>query len=363
MKIIFKSAILAALVLSSCAKDETKTDNNSEEQTELAESTPLEANSVSDNVIIEGGTLKEGTPPTPNGEISLDLSDVDETALLREGFQVPLDSDAEITGAYIQFKANDGTIADDYYDINLEANNTSEGGKTFKRKGFSQNKLNVSGKTDENELDVDFNANIEPGEFCYLVCVYDTEGNISLPQEVCVTVEAWGGTSDLVAEWELTKQSETYNGTESTSLIGEEDCSEASTFDCIQGGQFMAAYSCDTIDSFVIEFNEDGTYQFESNDSEKNLDTNSSYDACEPIYETGQGNYSSEGQWAYVADDNRLILVEYSFSEGYQDETYTYTNEPGEADLLLDGLVEFDGATMIIIAEGDDYIDKFFFQK
>jgi hypothetical protein len=44
----------------------------------------------------------------------LDLANSGKTALLDEGFDVSLNSDAEITGAYIQVKSKDGTVSDSY---------------------------------------------------------------------------------------------------------------------------------------------------------------------------------------------------------------------------------------------------------
>lgn len=124
MKIIFRSAAIAALLITSaCGKDAVEElAENLEEQAEVLEIRPLEANTIADNVVIKGSSKEEGVPPTPNGAISLDVSKTTKTALLGEGFDISVGSDTDITGAYIRFKENDGKVSDSYYDVNIASN-------------------------------------------------------------------------------------------------------------------------------------------------------------------------------------------------------------------------------------------------
>ena len=362
MKIILRTAVVAALILSTSCGKETQdviVDLFGDEA-EALEITVLDIETVSDNVIIEGAVKKEGTLPEANGAISLDLENSGKTAFLDEGFELTLNSDAELTGAYIRFQSKDGNASNSYYDIDLETNDTSKKGKWQKRKNL---KSRILPKFDEVLLDIDFAPSIQPGEFCYEICVYDATGNISAPQEVCLTVENWGGKSDLIAAWNLTKESGTYGSNQSTSLVGEEYCGDELSFNCSQGGEYTASYACYTTDSFEIEFKSDGTYKFDSKDSSRIIDELNSSDSCQAVYKSFNDQYISNGRWAYVSEGSRLILIEYSYTESYEGEVESQTFEPGDAEVLLDGLVEVNGNTMIISEEGTDYIDKFYFEK
>ncbi len=367
MKTIFRTAVFAALlVTASCAKDETSSEEQqSQEQEEQLESTPLEVNMVSDNVVINGGTQEDGTPPVPNGAISLNLSDAGQTAFLGEGFEVSLDSDAELVGAYIQFKAKDGTIADSYYDVDLDANKTEDSGKSSKKRNLKKNAFDLSSKIDEVELDVDFNENIEPGEFCYVLCVYDAEGNISEPEEVCLTVESWGGSSELIGLWKLTKDDYTQEGVTVSADLGEEVCSDGSELECSGQGTFQSIY-CTTTDKFNIEFNEDGSYTYELFISGRDTDYNTSMESCQVVFEPSDFYYTSSGKWAYIKSENKLAMLEFEYDE----DSYTGTYEIGEAYALYDETVELSESSLVLTDKY--YIDyeetnlreeKYYFEK
>jgi len=64
MKTIFRTAVMAAiLITASCGKDSAdETAIQQEQEAEQLEQTPLEANIVSDNVLIAGGTKENGAP-------------------------------------------------------------------------------------------------------------------------------------------------------------------------------------------------------------------------------------------------------------------------------------------------------------
>lgn len=354
MKIIFRSAVITAfLIVTSCGK-ETAQDivKQLEEETELLEKTPLEANQVSDNVVIEGATKHDGLPPTPNEAISLDVSNAEKNAVLNEGFNIPLSSDGAITGAYVQFKSDDGTMADSYYDIDITAN-LSNSGKSGYRNLTKKGLRSLAAKVDGITLDIDFNSTIEPGTFCYEICVYDNEGNISAPQEVCVTVESWGGSQDVVGTWHLVKEIEKINGITETLLPGDIDCAEDSTVECDGGGQVTASYYCYITESLTVIFNADGTYEFDSKDTDKELDVAATKASCEAVYEEFNDDYLSKGNWAYVQAEKRLIMVEYQYTEDYQGEIETHTYSEGDAPLLFEGEAKIEGGSFIISIDED----------
>jgi hypothetical protein len=370
MKNNLKMVALSTLVLlASCSKDSDSSTNEQDQAIQEMESTPLEANSVSENVIINGGTQNDGVPPTPNEAITLDVSNSSSTAFLGEGFEISLDSDASITGAYLQFKSNDGTVADSYYDINLAANNSGKKAiaSVFnkKKKGFA-----AKNKEDEETLDVDFNAEIEPGTFCYVICVYDAQGNISAPQEVCVTVEAWGGNSDLVANWELTKEEETFNGETGTFVVGTPDCSGGSSFRCNETQEQISVDLCYTQEYGKIEFKSDGTFVVDFKAITEDLDDEASNNSCMAEKEEEVYRFEVDGYWAYVADEGRLTMVGYSWSFEEDGEIYEETFNSGEGELVFDGTAKVDGNVMTIEESYDDNDDgivdesyKLYFEK
>ncbi len=345
MKIIFRTAALAALIITaSCGKDDSpdvpgETDQIAEQQ----EQTPLETNLVADNVVIAGGDKITGTPPTPNEAISLDISDAGKTAFLNEGFYIPFSSDGDVVGAYLQFKSNDGTVADSYYDINVSTNST---GKAIPNKIKSKKgKLSHTTKVNDGTLDVDFNTQIEPGTFCYVVCVYDAQGNISAPEEVCVTVESWGGNAEVVGTWTLVRQ---YfdSSPEEIELPNIDMCETQDAMRSCAQGALNVSYnyeSCERIEYFEITMKSDGTYTERYKDISSTtinsvdipdgvtlenltiLCDGFSFSDSEAIL-----TYDGDGYWSYINDEDRFVFIEYNYEEVYDGETYSESYGPGD---------------------------------
>ena len=235
MKLLEYILIAALLCLIySCSNDDGQNNAITTEEAEQLESVQLEAEEVSANVIIPGANKVQGNPPTPNGAISLDVSNSTKTAFLGEGFNISLSSDGNPVGAYIQFRSNDGVAASEYFDVNISANASGKSGKsTFLN--HNHNSLNsLTAKNDDTEINVDFNLEIPPGQFCYEICVYDEAGNISEPEEVCVTVESWGGKDDMDGEWVMVREERTENGQNIVFETGQEACYEYD-FECANG--------------------------------------------------------------------------------------------------------------------------------
>lgn len=369
MKIMLRTAAFAALILTvSCGKDTANTIADIfDEETEEVESTVLDIKTVSDNVLINGGTKMEGTPPTSNGSISLDVSNTGKTAFLNEGFDVSLNSDAEIKGVYIQFKSKDGIASDSYYDVNIETNNSGKAGKSMRRRVAREKIARIVNKNDDAILDIDFNTSIEPGEFCYEICVYDANGNISDPQDVCLTVESWGGNSEVVGKWELVK---TYSDSSPNDFktTNEDYCeSEIVTRDCALGS-ITVEYgyeSCDRIEYFEITMNSDGTYTERFKEVEKNIITDVVIPSdltmedlsslCMYDFTDNEAvlTYEGDGNWAYLSDEDSFIFIEYNYEEIYDGDTYTDSFEPGDGSLYYgaggdNGVVKLNNERLII---------------
>ncbi len=362
MKHFFKASALALLLLgASCSKDEK--DNSGEEiakEAEAKEKEPLAVDLVANNVIIAGATKEEGVPPAPNGPISLDVSNTSKTALLNEGFEISLGSDANVVGAYVQFKSNDGTVADAYYDININDNASSANKAAKKSLTKKVKKVGLTSKVDDNiTIDVDFGDVIEPGTFCYTICVYDGQGYVSAPSDVCVTVESWGGNSDIVGTWNVVKLTDTYNGMTEIEIIGEDNCYENSRY-CEFSQDYVDYDECEILEFSKLILNADGTYTVDTKGIDKTLDDDSfGITSCDITYKEYDYSYKADGNWAYVAETGVLTVVEYSYTDVYKGETDTYTNEPGEGELVFDGVIELNDNKMVITedyGDGETYI-------
>ncbi len=356
MKIIFRNVATAGLVIiASCGKDYSSSVSE-EIGPELLnqETVPLAADTVSDNVIIKGSTKEEGMPPTPNEMISLDIADSGKAAFLNEGFEVRLSSDSDVIGAYLQFKDKDGAVSKSYYDIDLSANGLSDKAVDLQMAyGFFSG--NATAQTAKNDnafiLDVDFNSTVEPGTFCYLVCVYDGNGNISAPEEVCGTVESWGGNVDLVGTWNFTKTERTVEGVTETVLVGENDCNELSLPCQVQELKFD---SCIITESISFTLTADGTFSYEYKTIRNDLSYEASSLECEPIFNDDyEFAESFEGFWAFNETESRLSLIFYDQVRITNGESETRSFEAGEGILLSDSLIQLDGTTLIRINKTD----------
>jgi len=366
MKKHLKTLALAfCIVLASCSEDETSTANNVDDQAvEEQEQTPIEANTIADNVVINGATQNTGTPPVPNEAISLDVSSSSTTALLGEGFEVEIASDGNLVGAYLQFKSNDGTVSDSYYDIDLNANASNKG----LQKGLKLSKRNAKStlKEEETTLDVDFNSTIEPGTFCYVICVYDNEGNISAPQEVCVTVEGWGGNNDIVGNWEATKEQTINDNGTSEFIVGERDDCYEETILCDNMDEIMVSL-CYVQDYGLMEISADGTFSLDFKSTQDVLDYDTTRMQCQGVIEASEYRFQVDGYWAYVSEESRLTLVGYDFNILEDGDTEIETLPSGSGELVFDGQAELIGNELIITETYEDFefeeTYKIFFEK
>lgn len=345
------------LVAVSCSDD----DSNSGPVTvspDPSEEISLNADDVSGGIMINNGTQVPGDAPTPTGTLPFSLSETTQSGFQKNGFDINFAAPANYAGAYIQVQSPDGTMADEYWNI------TGPNKTNNKQKGlFSKSIAKAKSNDQDIEIDVDFDDSVPAGTFCYVICIYDTDGNISEPVEVCVEVEAWGGNPNLVDTWNYTKR--TRDGiTEDT--IGTEDCDDTNVF-CANETEIVVenAY-CDTLLSLPITFNADGTYSYVETSNYRQLDYEATREACTPTYEPEmEESYSSRGNWAYDEEEGTLTLVEFEYTETVNGMSYDGVEENGY--LLIDGQAtitneliiegEYDGD------EGFAYLVKFHFSK
>ncbi len=333
----------------SCTSDNVESNAITTQQAAQLESVQLQADDVSTEAIIAGASKVQGNLPTPNGAITLDVSNSSTTAFLGEGFDINFNSDGNPVGAYLQY----GVAASDYFDINIAANAS---GKGRKASGLSFNgniPSSITRKNTDAEIDVDFGVDLPPGQFCYTICVYDEQGNISEPEQVCVTVESWGGMDEMDGAWVMVREERNEDGQTVTFETGMEACYQYS-FEC-NDGQAISASECYTRTLGEVQINSDGTYRALFNGLERWLDGGLSSENCEAVYVEESFEDISEGRWAFVTESNRLTIVEYYFRgiiNGELDEEFTL--DTGDARLVLDGTIELVGNSFLITESQDD---------
>ncbi|MCL5244634.1 DUF5004 domain-containing protein [Cellulophaga sp. 20_2_10] len=340
----------------SCSSDDDSSAKNNDAEINAQENEPLEINNVSSALIIEGATKKTGSI-TPTGGLEFTMDYSKQSAFQKNGFEIEFNSASDYTGAYIQLKDENG-MADSYFDIpRSEISISGKGEQTKKNRSFLKGKS--AGKENDATIEVNLEESVTAGTFCYLICLYDGEGNISEPTEVCVTVEAWGGKSDLVGSWKFTKEI----ADNEEIKVNEEDCS---TFDYTLCNEEVIVDECSTVNFLNLKFNSDGTFNYQNSFSEKNINWNNSDEACDVIYDEEDTSADKSGKWAYNEEDNKLTLVVFSETETYDGEEESYVFENGALD--LEGTITISGSTLIIkeLFENvglEDDIYEYYFEK
>lgn len=247
---------------------------------------------LTDNILIRGAIKISGEMPVPNNGVFLFLENVNESAFLDAGFEIPISTNADVTGAYIRFIDANNNAANSYYDVDLEANEGTGKSAIFNTFRFLKKSGNTkTAKGTEFTLNASFKPEFSLGNFCYEICVYDDQGNISNPQTICVTVNEWGGNNDLVGLWNLIYAEDLYEGELSTETVGIEDCS---------------FNTCFLIEYQTITFNEAGTYNFKGKTSRRDEDTGANVRFQE---------YESSGNWFYDPAKQELTIAEYYFKD------------------------------------------------
>ncbi|WP_155854968.1 hypothetical protein [Cellulophaga baltica] len=326
------------------------------------EEVQIDINEASGGLIVEGATSKTGSI-TPTGDLAFSLDFSTQTAFQKNGFDIVFDASAEFAGAYIQLKDENG-MADTYLDVPLSAMNNYDNKLTQnKRKNIFTKEVTTTRKEEGNTINVDFESSVPAGTFCYVICLYDAQGNISLPEDVCVTVEAWGGNVNLVADWEYTK--EIFEG--ETINLGEAICEENSfTLSCDSGEvkEVEGSY-CYTLNGFNLTFNSDGTYTYTQNSTDSNYDYDASQENCELVVSYYDETYTSNGNWAYNEDKEELTLIEFEYINTEAGDDQIYDIEGG--DVVFTGEIDLSSNQLILkitdIYEGDTEYYEYHFNK
>ncbi len=294
----------------------------------------IEANVARDQIRIASATEVTGDAPAPTGDgaPTFEILNSSKTAVPEAGLSLNLRIDDNISGLYLQV---DG--ADSYFDIPSSALVADDGDRRMA--AAPQKALNRRttgpGSTEIGEYILPIGLVDEPieGEFCFFICVYDANGNVSWVEDYCVIVNAWGGSADFVGDWEYTYVKEVFNGETYEDLY--ETTTDTSDYCDGQSGMFICTGKED--DWMGLESNGDYTDNY-----------NADY-TCVPQCD-GQ-NYDDgvyKGKWSYNAYDNTLTVVDYSYEGVSYSEVY---DEPG---IYFSGKVETINATTLKVREDFD---------
>lgn len=356
LKLLFVASILLFAV--SCSEEDSDNqvqsiavnNNDSEEQ-----AIPL--NALEQGFSIVGAEKLNEAVPTPNGGTSFEIENT-QSAFLNAGFEFELEVPSDYAGSYIQIQSADGSqTSDSYFDVPVNRSNKVVN-ETRKRKGLkfiSQTEAPISTEELNNteEIRVNFNEQVPAGRFCYVICVYDQQGNISLPQTVCIEVEAWGGNNEIVGSWNFVKEEEIRNGSTVVNInVNEQECEsgfESSTLQCENGESLSYTDEyCYTTTNLVLNINADGSQSIVSEGIDQFFDFDESRSQCRKVITTENDKYDSTGNWAYDEEESKITFVEFAYTETV--DGVVETNEEGdEADFGFDvELVSVTNNTLIV---------------
>ncbi len=302
---------MAVIGITACSGDDDSNNEGGGGDVKL-ERNPVELNAIpistlENEISIAGATTNEGVPPTPNSDIEFNLDSTKTEAFQGTGFNIVFDSDADIAGAYIQLADADKNPVNSYFDVPVFSNavpaeDPSVGNKVL-RSSFSKRKSLGSKSLDDDdsyEINVDFTDEMPPGRFCFFICIYDSENNISQVIEQCIIVEAWGGLNTIVGQWVFDRSE------------GDLD-NDITLITCENGTSFEAEYSQEISSIWYLNLFDTGSYEEEFKDEEKELDYNASVAECKAIYEDTSTNSNDKffGNWAYNEDNQTLTLIDF----------------------------------------------------
>ena len=314
-----------ALFFYSCSSDSS---GDSGENKELAdqqnetENRTIPLSELLSGISIDGASTNMGTPPASTNNIDFQINTTTQEAFQSNGFRISFNSNDSFSGAYILLQDSDGNKADSYFEIPLSAITTNKGTSPKKksRKHSKTQKSNLLTE-DEFEIEVDFNNSIAPGQFCYEVCLYDDNNNISVIQTICVEIEAWGGNAEIVGEWVFDRFAE-----------GGED--ELEDINCDNGVTISLPYYKEN-EVLTLALNQDGSYYETLKGYDETLDSQATRSSCTATY-SDRSDYDDKysGNWAYNEDKETLTVIGFK----YEDFLNPLNNED-----YSDGLLYFDG--------------------
>lgn len=355
---LMMACLCLGLLFSSCSKEEevSPISKEAEEEAQLqnaSEEQAIPIATLSQGIVITGAEKESGTPPTPTGKLDFTLSSDQQEAFQRTGFTIEFSTDMPVTGAYIRFLDTEDNAANHYFDASLSADQ----GSRFAPSRNSVKKSTLShARTmqDNQEISVSFDESVPAGRFCYEICVYDDQGNISAPQKVCVEVEAWGGNASIVGEWIFDRSEPA------------DDNNEKDTLQCENGQEIITDYYKEYENEWTFVLNGDGSYYEIYNETEESLDYEASRSSCSAVYEeseTDSDKYS--GNWSYNEQAQTLTVVDFKYEnllDAADNEEYE------EGDVYFEGVAAEVIAGELVLTEtstedGSTVVEKAIFRR
>lgn len=373
-KIKLLSLASLALLFVNCSNDDGDSNSNDVIDNNASEEVAIDITTVENGLMIEGAELRTGNIE-PNGATSFEVDDKEISGFIDAGFELKIEVPLDYAGAYLQLQNEDGSLSTNYFDIPSNSFSAKSLKTNSKQLVFKSNDIlsssAQSGKsliddelTNTESIDVNFvEASIPAGTFCYSLCIYDTEGNISLPQTICVEVEAWGGNQDVVGSWTLVKTIDTYDGMTETFNVGEADCYENSRtpFNCLNedGTEKVFIFDeCDTVESLILNINSDGTQSYSFSDIETSHDWNKLNEECILEFFEYKTSITATGNWAYNEDEGILTIVDYDYDEITNDPDRDLANDDDEIGVGFDGFITQVSSSEMVLEFRNSYTDS-----
>ncbi|GGG40349.1 hypothetical protein GCM10011414_07320 [Croceivirga lutea] len=322
--------------------DTTGDDDNSDDDT-TDDTTSIALEQISSEITIVDGTAVQGLPPQPNGSLDFQIATEDQSAYLGTGFLITVSSDDTPTGAYILFKDANGNAAESYFDVNFAAEKSA---KRLGLRGKHATTSQTAKMVDNQFIEVAFTQNMPTGNFCYDICLYDNANNISQIVTRCVTVDEWGGDTNITGNWLFDRELE--NG-----IVLSNDAGET-TVACNAGGSITVLEEMIEKDDWFLSLQPGGDYYEEYDFLSYDLDVDKTAADCEAAYLTTEIAYKDRyiGKWSYNASG--LTIVDFAY-EDLNDSANNETFESGElyfyevdaeiidGELVLSETVSFEG--------------------
>ncbi|WP_025743667.1 hypothetical protein [Aquimarina pacifica] len=330
---LFATIFIITLFFISCGNDDntnSQEDDIEDVSDEDEEDTSISTDLLKTGVIIEDLSLISGTPPSPNSDLDFSISTNEQDAFLNSGFNIAFSSTDEITGAYIQLQDTDGNNVDGYFDVPKTSFDNSITGKLSLNKRKKNERFTSKANDTDFGINVDFEASVPVGRFCYVICLYDAAGNVSQIQEVCVDVNAWGGNNTIVGEWIYDR-----------SDPEETDDQYIEDIECTNGETLMdVPFYIDVKDEWTFVLSENGDYYEIYDEIEKSINSFESVNNCSAIYDEYTYNDKYSGKWSYNEEDQTITVVDF----GYEDLLDSQNNEE-----YPEGQLYFEGAQIEVI--------------
>lgn len=299
-KLINLFLIALVVVFSSCKKDDDTTnpvDQTGEDVVQTSEDDPLELSKLDKAIVISDSEKKNDAFPKAKGELDLNILFNRHQAILKDGFNIYFSSKStKLAGARIRFRELNGESSKTYFEVPASV--------------FYITPLVATQMQGYYTIDVDFNDKMTPGDFCYDMSLFDTDGNVSNIENICAKVEEWGGKNDIIGDWVYVKT--------------EPANPKTKTMYCKSGDTLQVAGKF--IESRIggLTLKNDGSLVETKNYSFKLLDEALTKENCTAEYKVSQQvKETFTGKWLFNNVDSTFTAVNYTYKDavtGYEEE-------------------------------------------